>query len=788
MKEVINADQSYQQVEEQARHYFQLLNEQVTKKSYIPKLVDDFQKWKVNHIHHPSFFSFFSSKQKKPSSKETMHYIKWLDYTNKLEDYLKRSISYIYLRDLGKTLEDQDTQSKIDQVVGDLKGSLIDSTKNEKKELFGFDWIIQKGKKEQILLTVDWMLSKLNTVSANIPEELDAANAQRKLIKIIAGVLMHTIDAMEEDISPSERREKLDKAIRLGYCYGLTYPFIDDLLDSDLLSKIEKEQFSQLIRTSLLTGKVPPLGSEWSEATLQFLAYIHTELKEAFEYIQTQQSSSKFFEQAYVFFHSQEIDRQKELSNKTYTNEELFVPIILKSSSSRLVARSVIQETEDDDGFEQRTFLYGIYNQLADDFADMFDDLKVGAVTPYTYYIQHQQHRNDLINPFEMYWAVISNLIHNVYHSHSETREVILNRAINGLKRFKEKHGKKKYEEVMKQFASGFPEFNAILQKMVEKGDDVDFFDKLLRDHMVDHFKIQRAEKEAFKEKIQIVKEMVNQELLITPDLDAEFQQDLVLEAANYSLTGEGKRLRPIMAWFVGVEMYGLEEVSLLPLFKSLEYMHTASLIFDDLPSQDNASYRRGRPTVHEMYNVAIGELTGLFLTQKAIEQQTLLEKFDSKTVLELVRYSAQVTANICKGQVMDLESKGRRFSKDELETMCFYKTALGFEAALVMPAILAKANEKEMNALKKFSRHAGIAFQIKDDLLDSEGNFENLGKSARMDLENETSTFVTILGIEGAKNEMWEHYCLAIEALESIPQNASFLKLFLNNIVHRDR
>lgn len=213
MKEVINADQSYQQVEEQARHYFQLLNEQVTKKSYIPKLVDDFQKWKVNHIHHPSFFSFFSSKQKKPSSKETMHYIKWLDYTNKLEDYLKRSISYIYLRDLGKTLEDQDTQSKIDQVVGDLKGSLIDSTKNEKKELFGFDWIIQKGKKEQILLTVDWMLSKLNTVSANIPEELDAANAQRKLIKIIAGVLMHTIDAMEEDISPSERREKLDKAI-----------------------------------------------------------------------------------------------------------------------------------------------------------------------------------------------------------------------------------------------------------------------------------------------------------------------------------------------------------------------------------------------------------------------------------------------------------------------------------------------------------------------------------------------------------------------------------------------
>ncbi|QCR33816.1 polyprenyl synthetase family protein [Lysinibacillus sp. SGAir0095] len=786
MKEVINAGQSYQQVEELARDYFQLLNEQVTKKSYIPHLIEDFQKWKVNHIHHPSFFSFFSSKQKKPSSKETTHYIRWLEYTNKLEDYLKRSISYIYLRDLGKSLEDLETQSKINRVVQDLKSNLIDSAKNEKKELFSVDWIIQKGKKEQILLTVDWLLNKLNTVSTNIPKALDAANAQRKLIKIIAGVLMHTIDGLDDGISASERRKKLDKAIRLGYCYGLTYPFIDDLLDSNLLTQKEKEQFSQLIRTALLTGKVPPLGSEWKEETLQFLHFIHAELKEAFEYIQTQQSSNKFFEQAYVFFHSQEIDRQKELSNETYTNEELYVPIILKSSSSRLVARSVIQDT--DNGFEQRTFLYGIYNQLADDFADMFDDLKVGAVTPYTYYIQHQHHRKDLINPFEMYWAVISNLIHNVYHSHSQTLEVILNRAINGLKRFKEKHGKEKYEEVMKRFASGFPGFNAVLQKMVEKGDDVDFFDKLLRDHMIDHLKQQQEEKEAFREKIQNVKERVNQALLISPDLEAAFEQDLVLEAANYSLTGEGKRLRPIMAWFVGVEMYDLDEAGLVPLFKSLEYMHTASLVFDDLPSQDNASYRRGRQTVHEIYNEAIAELTGLFLTQKAIEQQTFLDKFDSKTVLELVRYSAQVTADICKGQVLDLESKRKKLTKSELETMCFYKTALGFEAALLMPAILGKATEREMEALKKFSRHAGIAFQIKDDLLDREGDFENLGKSAGMDLENETSTFVTILGIDGAKNELWEHYCFAIEALESIPKNVSFLKLFLNNIVHRDR
>ncbi|RHW34697.1 polyprenyl synthetase family protein [Lysinibacillus yapensis] len=786
MKEVIKTDECYRQEEKEARQYFQFLHTQVDNKSYIPKLVEDFQMWKIKHIHHPTFFAYLTPKRKKPNSKEISHYIKWLNYTNKLEDYLDRSISYLYLRDLGKTLDHPQTQSKINQTVSSLKERLLESTKHETDDLFSLEWLIQKAKEENIVLTVDWLWDKLKMVSSNIPEELDAVNAQRKLIKIIAGVLMHTFDEFDENTSQTERTEKLDLAIRLGYCYGLTYPFVDDLLDANLLTEREKENYSRLIRDALLTGTVPPLGNGWRKETLPFMQFIHGELKEAFEFIQSHQTTKKFFEQAFVFFHSQELDRQKELSNAAYTNEELYVPIILKSSSSRLVARSVLQDT--DEKFEKLTFLYGIYNQLADDFADMFDDLEMGSVTPYTYFMEHAGVREDLINPFEMYWAVIANLIHHVYHSDDRTREVILNRAINGLKRFKEKHGRQKYDEVMKRFASGFPEFNEVLQKMVEKGDDVDFLDKLLRDGMVEHLKKQSEEKEAFKETIENVKKRVNDVLLIAADEVSMFRNDLVLEAANYSLSSGGKRLRPVIAWFVGVELYGLKEDSLIPLLKSLEYMHTASLVFDDLPSQDNASYRRGRPTVHEMYNEAVAELSGLFLTQKAMEQQTLLNEFDAKTILQMVQYSSQVTASMCKGQVMDLESKGRRLSKEELEMMCFYKTGLGFEAALLMPAILAKADESERQALKTFSRHAGIAFQIKDDLLDYDGESTKLGKAIRIDHDNQSSTFVTALGVDKAKEELWEHYSLALEALKEIPHNVKFLKQMLNYIVNRDR
>jgi geranylgeranyl pyrophosphate synthase len=617
---------------------------------------------------------------------------------------------------------------------------------------------------------------------------MDAEQAQRKLIKIITGVIMHVVEEMSDEISPEERAQKLDEAIRLGYCYGLTYPFIDDLLDAKILSVKEKKQYSDLIRTTLITGSVPELG-EWTGNNINLIRYIHLELKDAFEYIKAHQrpeTMKSFFEQSYVFFNSQEVDREKDISNANYTNEELYIPVILKSSSSRLIVRSVIS-APGDDSFDNLTFFYGIYNQLADDFADMFEDMEDGAVTPYTYYMKYHHKRLDLINPFELYWTVISNLIHNVYQSDTKTCEVILNRAINGLKRYKERMGTKKYNEVMELFASGNPKFNSIIQDIVQKADDVDFFDKLLRDHMINILKNESQEREDFLDTIETVRNQINNILNIPKNESVSLMKEPIIDAANYSLEGDGKRLRPIITWIMGVNEYGLDKSAIVPLLKSLEYMHTASLIFDDLPSQDNALIRRGRPTLHEVHNSAIAELTGLFLTQKAIEEQTFLDQFDSKTVLSLIRYSTQMTENMCQGQAMDLNSKGKQLTLEQLNIMSFYKTGIAFEVSLVMPAILANAKELEIEALKKFAHNAGIAFQIKDDLLDVEGDPILLGKPTGKDAENSNSTFVAILGQEGARKEMWEHYCLAMEALQEVPRNTNFLKQLLNYIVNRD-
>ena len=783
---VHNRKEEYRSAEQKAAQYLDSLHKQLKEQSYIPTLSKDFQSWKINHIHTPSILSYFSRKKRKPSVNGYHSYLEWLNYTGKLDSYLDRSISYLFMRDLGKSLASPYTEERVQAVAAKLKEQLL--TKQDKKNGFDMASVYRLAKKESVERTIIWVLEKLKKITAHLPDGMSVEHAQRKIWKILAGVVMHEMEERKEmNLLEEERQSRLENAIKLGFYYGLTYPFIDDLFDAKILSKDEESQYEELIRTTLETGSVPAIG-KWRGENEEFIFFIHNELREAFEYMKEQHDSKSwelFLEQAYIFFHSQEVDRQKDLSNDRYSNEELYIPVILKSSSSRLIVRTLIN-AEGDEGFDKRTFYYGIYNQLADDLADMLDDEKDGSVTPYTYYIRYHKQRKDLINPFEMYWTVISYLIHDVYGSDSKTQEVILDRAINGLKRLKEKLGVKKYEQWMKLFTANISGFNRLIQQMVEKADDVDFFDKLLRDHMITNLKENRKQQEEFKEKVKAIRSPINKMLSLIPQ--SSDGKDVVIEAANYSLEGDGKRLRPIITWFMGVNEYGLNDAAIVPLLRSLEYMHTASLIFDDLPSQDNANMRRGRKTLHEKYDTATAELTGLFLTQKAIEEQTNLQTFGSQEVLNLIQYTSKMTADMCKGQLLDLDSKGKQLSVEELNNICLFKTGIGFEAALVMPAILANRPEEEMHKLKTFAHHAGIAFQIKDDLLDSEGDSKMLGKKAGMDRDNQTSTFVTVLGIEEARKEMWEHYCQAIDILDLIATKTNFLKNMLDYIVNRER
>ncbi len=791
--EYSGVEKSYAEAEQKAVHYFHQLHRHVTERTYESGLIEDFRQWKGKHMSLTSRLSRWLPLKQQPSARDYQRYIHWLHTAGKLDHYLHRSVAYIYMRDLGRALDAPQTQQRVQEVVDSLKRKLLNSetaSNAQLPEFMSMDGVYRWAQREGVEDAVIWVLDKLQQVATHIPAELNAEQAQRKLIKIIVGVVLHATEEMDESVPQSERSRRLDEAIRLGYSYGLTYPFIDDILDSTLLSAQEKEQYSRLIRSALLTGSVPKLG-DWSGSQPELIRYIHSELREAFEYIKTHQQpgggQQLFFEQAYVFFQAQDVDRTRTLENATYTNEELYVPVILKSACSRLVARSILS-VEEDEGFDLRTFCYGIYNQLADDFADMFDDLANGAVTPYTYYLKYHQQRADLLNPFQMYWAVIHYLLHEVYRSDEQTREVILDRAINGLKRAYERLGASRYAETMELLTSGMPGLNRIIQQMVRYAEDVDFLDKLLRDQMLVHLRQDREQQAEFRETVDTVRIQINETLPVEKRDGLLPMNELLIDAVNYSLEGSGKRLRPILAWVMAVRHYGLQQEAVMPMLRSLEYMHTASLIFDDLPSQDNAPARRGRTTLHELHDSATAELSGLFLIQKSIREQASLSGFAPHIVLQLMDYSAQKAEELCTGQAMDLRARGQRLTLEQLNDICFYKTGAAFEASLVMPALLAGAKQTEIAILQTFAYHAGIAFQIKDDLLDLKGDVVQLGKPVGQDASNDSSTFVSVLGEAGARREMWNHYCYALEALRKLLVGIPFLKHLLDYIVHRER
>lgn len=216
------ADTWYQQAEQRATAYFKVLDSRVKQKTYVSALTKDIQLWKQDHIHRQSLLNFFMGRKEQPEVKDYHNYIKQLNRSGKLDNYLKRSVSYIYLRDLGKDLDNSHTQEKIQRTVDRLKQRL--TTKQVKEtDTFSIASLYRWAQKENVESTLIWLMDKFKGVSRHIPEGMDAGQAERKLIKIIAGVLMHVVEEMEEGITSEERTRRLDQAIRLGYSYGTVY-------------------------------------------------------------------------------------------------------------------------------------------------------------------------------------------------------------------------------------------------------------------------------------------------------------------------------------------------------------------------------------------------------------------------------------------------------------------------------------------------------------------------------------------------------------------------------------
>lgn len=262
----------------------------------------------------------------------------------------------------------------------------------------------------------------------------------------------------------------------------------------------------------------------------------------------------------------------------------------------------------------------------------------------------------------------------------------------------------------------------------------------------------------------------------------------MIVEAMNYSLMIGGKRIRPVLALSI-CEALGGDMERILPFACSIELIHTYSLIHDDLPAMDNDDLRRGKPTNHKVFGEAMAILAGDGLLNFAFETMLdAVERFGYEP--GLVRASAVCARaagvrGMIGGQVIDMNSEGKAIDINTLYEMHSMKTGALIEAACAMAGIIC-GKEDKLGEIGEYSRNLGVAFQIVDDILDYVGDSEKLGKKVGSDRDNEKSTFVSILGLEKAR-ELAEGYSTAARNISDRIDSSGFLSELTDFLLRRD-
>jgi len=261
-------------------------------------------------------------------------------------------------------------------------------------------------------------------------------------------------------------------------------------------------------------------------------------------------------------------------------------------------------------------------------------------------------------------------------------------------------------------------------------------------------------------------------------------------EAMHYAVLNGGKRVRPLLVYASG-ECLRIDADYLDAPAIAIELIHAFSLVHDDLPAMDNDDLRRGKPTVHRQFDEATAILAADALQPLAFEVLVTAPGISSDKLVELVRLVANACGSLgmTGGQSIDLSSEGLRLSEAELEQMYALKTGALIEASVMSASCLADDLPADrQNALLRFSRNIGVAFQIKDDILDVEGETDVIGKRAGADQRLAKATYPSLLGLEAARQRCEILLQAGLRELEVFSGDAESLRWLARYIVERGK
>lgn len=265
---------------------------------------------------------------------------------------------------------------------------------------------------------------------------------------------------------------------------------------------------------------------------------------------------------------------------------------------------------------------------------------------------------------------------------------------------------------------------------------------------------------------------------------------DQLYQAMKYATLNGGKRIRPLLC-YAGAHIFdefALENNAILAPACALEMVHAYSLVHDDLPAMDNDDLRRGNPTVHRQFDEATAILAGDALQTMAFETLTRAKNIKANQKIALVQLLAEGAGamGMAGGQMIDLQAVGEQLDLNRLMQMHAMKTGALICASVLMGATAAGCEDKnQLAALRNYAESIGLAFQIKDDILDCTADTQTLGKQQGADAKRHKPSYVSILGLDGAREKLQEAHHNAKDSLGSFP-NSFFLAQLADYIVER--
>lgn len=290
-----------------------------------------------------------------------------------------------------------------------------------------------------------------------------------------------------------------------------------------------------------------------------------------------------------------------------------------------------------------------------------------------------------------------------------------------------------------------------------------------------------------YKNKLNERIELINKAL--KQYLSPKYPESLY-EAMNYSIFAGGKRMRPVLL-LSACEAVGGNVEDAVPFACALEMIHTYSLIHDDLPAMDNDDFRRGKPTCHKAFDEALAILAGDGLLTYAFE--VMLNAVCKGNDMKYAK-AAKLIANysgsqgMLVGQVVDVQSEGKKIDDKTLMFIHDNKTGGLIKAALMAGAVIGGADDDIISSFEKVGYNMGIAFQIKDDILDVTSTTEVLGKPVLSDVKNDKQTYVSLYGLDNAQQDYETLSEGAVKMIENMGNSADFLGWYAEALINREK